>query len=164
MPKKLTLPMESGIMKMNQTRESKRIESKIDVQTYLGRLKYALSNGSARFKIQKHRKNDKNRDNKYTNSYTIAKLFPNEDIVEVLSKELSLLTIENYIETVKDTKHPKKSEMRVFGKKYSGDDIYIKIRVELASQFNFGADFIFVMSFHYAEWNFKESDFPYMKV
>jgi len=164
MPKKLTVSMGSVIIKMNKTREFKRIESEIDVKTYLDRLKYALDSGSVTFKIQKHRKIDKNRDNKYTNSYTIGKLFPNEDVVEVLGKELSLLTIEDYIETVKDTKRPKKSEMRVFGKKYSGEDVYIKIRVALASQFDYGGNFIFVMSFHYAEWDFKENNFPYIKV
>ena len=53
--------------------------------------------------------------------------------------------------------------MRVFGKNY-GDDVYIKIRVELM---NFGKvgvfDTVFVMSFHYAKHAFAESDFPYRK-
>lgn len=58
---------------------------------------------------------------------------------------------------------PSRSEMRVFGRVYSEEDIYIKIRVELVSTQACGDSFIFVMSFHYAEWEFKECDFPYKK-
>lgn len=55
--------------------------------------------------------------------------------------------------------------MRVFGKQNSGDDVYIKIRVELVSISHASGDtLIFVMSFHYSELDFKESDFPYKKV
>ena len=55
--------------------------------------------------------------------------------------------------------------MRVFGKEYLGDDVYIKIRVELVSIAHAnGNSFIMVMSFHYSEWDFEESDFPYKKV
>ena len=52
--------------------------------------------------------------------------------------------------------------MRVFGKQYNGNDVYIKIRVELISTTHAnGENFIFVMSFHYSEWNFTDSIFPY---
>ena len=52
--------------------------------------------------------------------------------------------------------------MRVFGKKYSGKDVYIKIRVELLNARGMGGDnYIFVMSFHFAEEAFIASDFPY---
>ncbi|MGI6225833.1 MAG: hypothetical protein ACOYJ1_06220 [Peptococcales bacterium] len=82
------------------------------------------------------------------------------------------MTVKDYIETVKDTRFPKRSEMRVFGKKYLEDDVYIKIRVELISiehasvsiEHASGDSFILVMSFHYSEWDFQESDFPYKKV
>lgn len=149
---------------MSQITEDKRKESKLVVQTYLGRLKYAIQSGSARVNLQKDRKVDEGRNKRYTNRYTIGQLFPNEDEVEVLKRELSLLTVEEYIETVKDTRFPKRSEMRVFGKQYSGDDVYIKIRVELVSPLASGGNYVFVMSFHYSEWDFKESDFPYKKV
>jgi hypothetical protein len=56
------------------------------------------------------------RDEKYTNRYTVSNLFPDEDETEALKRELSLLTVEEYIETVKDEKFPKRKEMRVFGK------------------------------------------------
>lgn len=150
---------------MNQTTEIKRIESEFGVQTYLDRLKYAIQSGSARLNFQKDRRADRNRDKKYTNRYTMGQLFPDEDEIEALKRELSLLTVEEYIETVKDTGFPKRSEMRVFGKQYSGNDVYIRIRVELVSIAHAGGgSFIFVMSFHYSEWDFKESDFPYKKV
>lgn len=157
--------MGSVIIKMNKITEIKRKESKLEVQTYIDRLKYAIKSGSVTINFQKVRNVDQDRNKKYTNRYTMGQLFPDEDEVEALKRELSLLAVEEYIETVKDTKFPKRSEMRVFGKQYSGDDVYIKIRVELVSIAHASGDsFIMVMSFHYSEWDFKESDFPYKKV
>ena len=40
-------------------------------------------------------------------------------------------------------------------------DVYIKIRVELLAKF--GNHTVFIMSFHYAEKPFNESEFPYLK-
>jgi len=60
---------------------------------------------------------------------------------------------------VKDTRWPNRSDMRVFGKKYSEEALYIKIRVELVGAM--GSNYIFVMSFHFAEEAFVETDFPY---
>ena len=108
--------MGSVTIKMKQTTEIKRKESKIEIKTYLERLKYAIQCGSARLNFQKDRKVDQGRDKRYTNRYTLGQLFPDEDETEVLKRELSLLTVEEYIETVKDTRFPKRSEMRVFGK------------------------------------------------
>lgn len=156
--------MRRAIIKMSQMTEDKRKESKIEVQTYLDRLKYAIRSDTAKLNFQKDRNVDQGRDKKYTNRYTMGQLFPNEDEVEVLKRELLVLTFEDYIETVKDTRFPRRSEMRVFGKQYSGDDLYIKIRVELVSSLASGESLILVMSFHYSEWDFKESDFPYKKV
>jgi len=149
---------------MSHTNEVKRKESKLDVQTYLDRLQYAFKDGSVTINFQKERRVDQKRNKRYTNRFTLAQLFPDDDEVEVLKRELSHLTVEEYIETVKDTRFPKRSDMRVFGKQYSGDDVYIKIRVELVSTLANGENYVFVMSFHYSEWDFKESDFPYKKV
>lgn len=138
-----------------------RIESKIDVQTYLQNLSYALDHGAI-ITFQQERQVDKTRDIKFTNKYTVADLFPNANPVDVLKRELRKLTIEDYIRTVKDTRFKKKSEMREFGKLYDGNkDVYIKIRVELLS--DFGNHTIYVMSFHYAEKPFTEDIFPYKK-
>src|SRR5690554_5573238 len=103
---------------MNPISDKKRIESKIEVQTYLDRLKYAIESGSANLLFQKNRKVDRQRDSKYTNRYTISKLFPSEDETEVLKRELLNLKLDEYIKTVEDIRFPNKSEMRVFGKKY----------------------------------------------
>ena len=81
----------------DQTSEQKRIESKLEVQTYLDRLKYALHSGSVTVNFQKDRQIDSKKDKKYTNRYTLAQLFPNEDEVEVLKRELSYLSIGEYI-------------------------------------------------------------------
>ena len=64
--------------------------------------------------------------------------------------------------TVKDLRFPKRSEMREFGKVYSGKgDVYIKIRVELLG--TYGNTITFVMSFHFAEKPFTPDLFPYKK-
>lgn len=146
---------------MSQSNEIKRIESGSDVTTYLDRLKYALESGSAMINFQLDRQVDAARDRKYSNRQTMLTLFPDEDEVAVLKRELATITVRDYIETVKDTRFPKRSDMRVLGKKYSEEDVYIKIRVELVGAM--GSNYIFVMSFHFAEEAFVETDFPYRK-
>ncbi len=138
-----------------------RIESEQEICSYLQNLKYALSNGAV-ITFQEDRQVDQKRDIRYTNRYTVANLFPNEDPAEVLRKELQTLTEEDYMQTVKDRRFPKRSEMREFGKVYNEtDDVYIKIRVELLS--SYGNHTAFVMSFHYAVIPFTPNMFPYRK-
>lgn len=73
-----------------------------------------------------------------------------------------MLSVEDYVRTVKDTRFPKRSEMREFGKVYNGtEDVYIKIRVELLGLY--GRATTFVMSFHFAEKAFTREMFPYKK-
>lgn len=138
-----------------------RIESKAEIETYIERLKYALDNG-AQLNFQIDRRVDDNRTERFTNRYTIGQLFPNEPPATALKAELMKLTVKEYIETVKDLHFPKRSELRVFGRTYSGadnGDVYIKIRVELLGQY--GEKMVFVMSFHFAESSFSADDFPY---
>lgn len=138
-----------------------RIESELEVRTYIQDLKYALNNG-ARINFQAKRLVDENRDEKYTNQYTVDTLFPDENPVDALKRELLTLSVENYIRTVKDLRFPKKSEMREFGKIYNGkDDVYIKIRVELLG--SYGNTTAFIMSFHFSEKSFSSEMFPYRK-
>ena len=144
---------------MNETRT--RIESELEIRSYLHNLRYALENG-AKLDFQIERQIDQNRDPKYTNRFTVADLFPDEDPVPALKRELKKLSVEEYIQTVKDLRFPKRSEMREFGKVYDGKgDVYIKIRVELLSEY--GNHTTFVMSFHYAEIPFIPDMFPYRK-
>jgi len=57
--------------------------------------------------------------------YTVNKLFPDENPVDALKRELLTLSVEDYMQTVKDTRFPKRSEMREFGKVYNGaEDVY----------------------------------------
>jgi len=78
-----------------------RIESELEVQAYIQNLKYALING-AKIEFQAKRRVDENRDEKFTNQYTVNTLFPDENPVEALKHELMLLTVEDYMQTVKD--------------------------------------------------------------
>lgn len=144
---------------MKAVYEQRKIESELEVSTYLVRLKYALDSGSAKIFFQRDRQVDVARDKKYTNRQTMLVLFPDEDEVTVLKRELATLTVCDYIETVKDTRFPKRSDMRVFGKKYLEEDVYIKIRVELIGAM--GSNEILVMSFHFAAYPFVATDFPY---
>lgn len=143
------------------TNDKSRIETKEEVKAYIQRLKYALNNG-ARMIFQQYRNVDNERQERFTNAYTVNALFPDENPVEALKRELLSLGEENYMKTVKDIKFPNKSEMREFGKTYNGtDDVYIKIRVELIDEC--GNPTTFVMSFHFAEKAFAPEDFPYRK-
>lgn len=138
-----------------------RIESEIEVKSYIQDLKFALNNG-AKIDFQAKRLVDEKRDEKYTNQYTVNKLFPDENPVDVLKRELLTLSVEDYMKTVKDIRFPKRSEMREFGKVYNGaEDVYIKIRVELLGVY--GNTTTFVMSFHFAEKAFTPEMFPYKK-
>lgn len=48
-----------------------RIESETEIDAYLARLRYALDSG-ARIEFQEIRRVDENREEKYTNKYTVA--------------------------------------------------------------------------------------------
>ena len=138
-----------------------RIESEAEIKSYLQDLRYAIDNG-ARISFQAKRLVDTKRDEKYTNQYTVDTLFPDENPVDALKRELKTLTLEEYMQTVKDLRFPNRSEMREFGKVYNGkDDVYIKIRVELLGMY--GNTMMFVMSFHFAEKPFTPEMFPYRK-
>lgn len=138
-----------------------RIESELEVRAYIQDLKYALNNG-AKVNFQAKRLVDENKDEKYTNQYTVNTLFPDENPIDALKRELLTLSVEDYMRTVKDLRFPKRSEMREFGKVYNGkDDVYIKIRVELLGLY--GNMTTFIMSFHFAEKLFSPEMFPYRK-
>lgn len=138
-----------------------RIESELEVKAYIQDLKFSLNNG-AQIDFQVKRVVDEKRDEKYTNQYTVNRLFPDENPVDALKRELLTLSVEDYMRTVKDTRFPKRSEMREFGKVYNGtEDVYIKIRVELLELY--GNTTTFVMSFHFAEKAFTPEMFPYKK-
>ena len=144
-----------------QDKTKPRIESEIEVKAYIQNLKFALNNG-AKINFQVRRLVDEKRDEKYSNQYTVNKLFPDENPEEALKRELLTLTAEDYMQTVKDYRFPKRSEMREFGKVYNGtEDVYIKIRVEILG--TYGSTTTFVMSFHFAEKAFTAEMFPYKK-
>lgn len=136
-----------------------RIETKEEVKWYLENLKYNLDNGAV-IDFAKDRRVDDTRDIKYTNKYTVADLFPNEEPLEALRHELRKLRVEEYIRTCKDLNHPERNEYREFGRVYDGKgDVYIKIRVEVINKYGYKT--VFTMSFHYATKPLKDEVFPY---
>jgi hypothetical protein len=153
------IPFMEGVNLQNEIKA--RIESEAEVKAYIQNLKFALNNG-AKINFQAKRRVDDNRDEKYTNQYTVNTLFPNENPVDALKRELLTLSVEDYMQTVKDLRFSNRSEMREFGKVYDGKaDVYIKIRVELLGLY--GNTTTFVMSFHFAEKAFTPEMFPYRK-
>ena len=143
------------------TQENARIETELEVRAYIQNLKLALNSG-AKLDFQVRRRVDEERDERFTNQYTVNTLFPDENPVDALKRELLSLSIEDYMQTVRDIRFPNRSEMREFGKVYNGkDDVYIKIRVELLGEY--GETTTFVMSFHFAEKAFIPEMFPYRK-
>lgn len=100
-----------------QEKYTERTESELEVRTYIERLKYALDHG-ARITFQAKRLVDEQREERYTNQYTVRTLFPDESPEIALKRELKTLTVENYMRTVKDLRFPQRSEMREFGKVY----------------------------------------------
>lgn len=57
-----------------------RIESELEVKAYIQDLKFSLNNG-AQIDFQVKRVVDEKRDEKYTNQYTVNRLFPDENPV-----------------------------------------------------------------------------------
>ena len=139
------------------------VRSELEVNAYLADLRYALGS-DAQLTFQSERMVDRNREQKYTNKYTVAALFPNEDPREALRRELASLNASNYLRTVQDRRFPKRSAMWEFGKVYNDEDeVYIKIRVELLTREGLGNHATFVMSFHFAQRPFSEEVFPYRR-
>lgn len=108
---------------------------------------------------------DIGRNPRYTNKYTMADLFPDENPVDVLKRELMTLTKEEYIRTIKDERFKNRSEMREFGKIYNtASEVNIKIRIEMLDRNYGGNHSAFVMSFHYSSVPFSKLCFPYCKM
>lgn len=140
---------------------SARIESELEVRSYIQNLQYALEH-DAKIIFQEVRQVDGVRDIHYTNTYALATLFPDDEPVTALRRELKSLTVEEYMRTVKDFRFPQRSEMREFGKVYNGKgDVYIKIRVELFGEVS--THTAFIMSFHFSTKAFMPEMFPYRK-
>lgn len=143
-------------MKASKGEFNKVPKNKEDVEAYLSKLRYALQDKSTLIDFQKERYVDQNRQKEYTNVYTVAELFPDESPKEAMRRELAGLKVQEYIETVKDIRYPKRSELWVFGKQYMGKDTYIKFRVEIIQR-----NHIFVLSFHFSTIPFSEVHFPF---
>ena len=70
---------------ITNSNEAKRIETRSEVDTYLDQLKYSLTNSKAKLQFQKERLTDTQRDERFTNRYTVGDLFPDEDPVDAPS-------------------------------------------------------------------------------
>lgn len=143
-------------MKSPNTEYLKIIKTREEVETYLAKLKYALSLDNTLINFQGDRQIDIKRAIEFRNSYTISKLFPDESPKEAIKRELNNLKVNEYMETMKDIKFPKRSDLWTFGKKYNSKDTYIKFRVEIIERCN-----VFIMSFHLSDRPFENKNFPF---
>ena len=106
---------------------------------------------------QEERQIDLERSIQFSNSYTVAELFPDESPKYALKRELGNLKVTEYMETVKDIRFSKRADLWIFGKKFNSKDTYIKFRVEIVERNN-----IFIMSFHFSTRPFLKGDFPFL--
>ncbi len=145
---------------MTQQKNKKLKESELEIYSFLSNVKYCIESGDCQISVKTERRSEQKKDIKFTNKYTLSELFPNENPADAMKRELIKLTKRNYIETLEDIDYPERSKLRVFGKKYNAD-VYIKFRAELISKEAYGANMIFILSFHYAQYPFDGDTFPY---
>lgn len=80
----LTFIIWGATMSLRDQNLIKKIESKLEIMTYLERLRYALKSGKANIRFQRKRMADVNKEEKYTTRFTLMNLFPDEDEIDVL--------------------------------------------------------------------------------
>lgn len=124
------------------------VETQEAVEKHLADLKNALRSKECKLDILFKKKGQTDTD-PYTTIYTMNKL---EYLPDDIKQELQTLTMAEYKETMKDSKHPGSSPFYVFGKRIAGREVYIKEK--LRNETN-----IFCISFHFAEYPLKSS--PY---
>ncbi len=96
------------------------------------------------FLFQRIRESDEP-DDEYTNENTMLELgYDTSDVVE----ELKTLELDNYSESIVDNVADGFKVFFVFGKKISGRDIYIKVRMKQRKRTQ--EEFVFCISFHFA--------------
>lgn len=138
------------------------IEDRSEVLAFLAKLKHMLENQRTIIKLENNRKSDQYKKIEFTNRFTFSDLFPNENPVEVLRRELNLLSICEYMHTAVDVINPKAPNYYVFAKKI-GKYVYIKIKIVVFNGSTPGQpDTALVMSFHYAEYMIDDKSFPYL--
>ena len=146
--------------------EAKRVESIDEVKGFLAKIKYLFSLKFFSLRIQYERLTDNMRNVVFTNRYTIATLFPDEDPVAALKNEVKTLSISEYMHTMKDSRFPGNTDFRVFGRKYDNhpDHVYIKLRVEIIPpKTNSPQNNVYIISFHFSDHSLTDTDFPYLK-
>jgi hypothetical protein len=120
------------------------IEPQEDVEDHLMRLRETLRDENCELDILPLKKGQSDTD-RYSTLYTMNELeYDSEDI----KRELMNLTVADYIENIKDSKHPGRNDFHVFGKCISGKEVYIKEKLRTNLK-------VFCISFHFAEFPLK---------
>lgn len=142
--------------------ETNWVEERSVVLAFLAKLKFMLESPRTRIHLD-IKKSDQYKPYEFTNRFTFADLFPNENPVDVLRRELSLLTISDYMHTAIDVINQKSPNYYVFAKKF-GKYVYIKVKIVVFNGSIPGQqDTMLVMSFHYAEFYIDDNSFQYLK-
>lgn len=138
------------------------VEDSSVVSTFLAKLKFMLENPCTSIQLDK-KKSDQFKPYEYTNKFTLSNLFPNENPVDAMKRELRLLSLCDYLHTAVDVVNPKSPNYYVFAKKFD-KFVYIKVKIVVFNGSIPGQqDTILVMSFHYAEHLINENSFRYLK-
>lgn len=124
------------------------VDSEDNVEKHLQQLKELLKDPKCKLDILP-RKKDEAEDDPYTTENTMQML--NYDSGDV-RRELLTLSTDDYIENMKDDRHPNTPDFRVFEKTLNGFQIYIKEKIRSTKG-------VFCVSFHRARYHLK--DRPY---
>ena len=136
----------------------KQVDSKSTVESFLIKVQTVIKSKS--FNINKNfylqmLRSSYSENHIHTNKSTMIELdYRLKDVVN----EIALLTVENYKETFIDNKPGNLKPFYCFIKSIKGKQVYIKFKINEKQ-----ADNIFCISFHFVEFNVKETDLPYSK-
>ena len=130
--------------------------SRADVKKFLADMKAILCSPDFDiehdFFFQEYRLNDDPEDMCNNSNTMLALDYSASNIVE----ELKTLEIQDYSETVLDSKKEGLVPLYVFGRVIKGKEVYIKVRIKSRKN---NSEFIFCLSFHFAKHPI--STFPY---
>lgn len=138
----------------------RQTESYHEVEIFLNELKVALDN-KCYISVIEQKTSEISRAIERTNAATIAVLFPNEEPHKALRRELKKLRIKHYMYSMIDDFYPLGNKLKVFGMSYSGNDVYIKLKLEFETDKSYENAVVLVLSFHYSTRRFGTGEFPY---
>lgn len=146
---------------MKMPKEERITESKSEIEIFIHELRLALANKKSFIRVIEKKTSEIGRDAEQTNASTISTLLPDEYPHIALRRELKKLEVIDYMYSMTDSLFPYGNKLKVFGKNYSGADVYIKLKLEFEYDKSFENAIVLVLSFHKSTRPFGLNEFPY---